>query len=541
MVKSGSPPIGSPIKFITRTEKQKGKVFLVGAGPGDVGLLTIRARECIAQADVIIYDALVNPLVLGWARDEAEIINMGKRGGGKHIPQETITTVLIEYALQGKLVVRLKGGDPFIFGRGGEEAQRLAEEGIPFEVIPGVTSAVGVSAYGGIPLTHRDLVSQVSLLTGHPGSRIRWERVGPEEGRTLVVYMGLANLPYIAEKLVSGGWSATTPVALISRGTFGDQEVLVASLSQVAMEAKNKKMKTPVLAIIGKVVELREKIKWFESKPLFGLRILVAGSKDQAFELAKALEELGAVSLILPIIRVAPPDSWKELDFALAHLLDYHYIIFPSINSVKYFFFRFAEKDKDIRQLRDISLGAIGENTIAELNKRLLRVNLTSPPGGVEDFLGRLKGKGIRGKKVLIPTDINESSGQVAEFFQQMGNEVVTVGAYKITDTQIPASELRKTLVSSGVDLIIFTSPIAARKFCYLTQGELWEKIVQKFKVATVGALTAREVKSWGLNPEIISPDNTRDALIAEIVKKLGKERAFFFSDNQPSHQVIFT
>ncbi|WAC08590.1 MAG: uroporphyrinogen-III C-methyltransferase [Thermodesulfobacteriota bacterium] len=513
----------SQINLPPRAQKKKGKVFLVGAGPGDIGLVTLRAKECIARADVIVHDSLVNPIIFGWAREDAEIVNMGKKGWGVHVPQETITTALIEHALQGKTVVRLKGGDPFIFGRGGEEAQKLAEQGIPFDVVPGVTSAVGVSAYSGIPLTHRDFASQVTFFTGHPDSRIKWENI-PSDAGTLVIYMGLANLPYISEKLIQGRWSPDTPVALISRGSLGDQEVLTAPLKRIAKEAKKRKIITPVLAVIGKVVTLREKIKWFENKPLFGLRILVTGSKQQAFELAKNLEELGAVPIMLPTIRVTYPDSWEDLDSALDHLHDYHCIIFPSINSVKCFFHRFAERDKDIRELSNIVLGAIGENTINEFVKRMLKVDLPSPHAGMKDFFAMIKAKGLKGKKILIP-GCKESRGELAEFFQEMGNKVVTVDAYKITDEKINAQELRKALVSPGIDLIIFTSPASVRNFRALTQGRLWEKILSTLKVATVGPLTAKEAVLSGLSPAIIPKRFTIASLIAEIAKKLGQEK----------------
>jgi len=512
--------------IFSSTTKKKGKVFLVGAGPGDVGLLTLRAKECIARADVIIYDSLVNPIILGWAREDAEIINMGKKGGGEHVPQEKITTVLIENALKGKTVVRLKGGDPFIFGRGGEEAQKLSAGDIPFEVVPGITSAVAVSAYSGIPLTHRDFVSQVTLLTGHPDSRIRWENIGPDSG-TLVIYMGLTNLPYITEMLIKGGWSTDTPVALISRGTFGDQKVLTAPLGQIIEETKKKDFKTPALVIIGQVVELRGIIKWFEKKPLFGRRVLITGSKQQAFQLARNLEELGAVSIMLPTIKVTPPDSWEDLDRALDNLHEHHYIIFPSINSVKFFFRRFSERNKDIRELNNISLGAIGENTINKLSERMLKVDLLSPHAGIEDFFEMIQAIGLKGKRILIP-GCKESKGQISDFLQKMGNKIITADTYRIIDEEINSQELRKALVSPGIDLAIFTSPASVRNFYTITRGEPWEKIVGRLNIAAVGPLTAEEASLSGLNTTIIPEHFTVSCLITEIVSKFGQETGFF-------------
>jgi len=510
----------------TFSVKRKGKVFLVGAGPGDIGLVTLRAKDCIARADVIVHDSLVNPLIFSWAREDAEIINMGKKGWGEHVSQETISAVLVEKGLEGKTVVRLKGGDPFIFGRGGEEAQKLRENNIPFEVVPGITSAVAVSAYSGIPLTHRDLVSQATLLTGHPDSRIEWDRIGPESG-TLVIYMGLANLSHISKMLIKGGWSSDTPTALISRGTIGDQEVLVSSLNHVAEEAEKRVFATPALVVIGHVVGLRQAIKWFERKPLFGQRILITGSKQQSFQLAQSLEELGAVSIMLPTFNVTLPQSWDDLDRALDNLYEYDYIVFSSINSVKYFFRRFAERDKDIRELGAVGLGAIGENTIHELSGRLLKVDLPSPQEGLEDFFKLVQKKGLKGKRILFP-GCRESKGQFADFLGKLGNEVITVDTYRIVDEEIDAQRLRKAIVSPGIDLVIFTSPISVRNFCSVTRGEPWEKIVRHLKVATVGPLTAREALDFGLQPSIMPERFTVSCLIAAIVEQCGQGKEFF-------------
>ena len=501
-----------------------GKVYIVGAGPGDPELLTIKALKAIEEADVILYDRLVGDEIVDMLKKIGkELIYVGKKFGERGADrQKEINELLKKLAEEGKVVVRLKGGDPFIFGRGGEEAQKLAESDIPFEVVPGITSAVAVSAYSGIPLTHRDFVSQATLLTGHPDSRIQWENTGPDSG-TLVIYMGLANLPHITETLIKGGWPNDTPVALISRGSYGDQKVLVSSLNCIVEEAKKKSFTTtPALIIVGQVVKLREKIKWFEKKPLFGHRILITGSKKQAFQLAKKLEELGAVTIMLPTIKITPPDSWEELDWALDNLHHYHYLIFPSINSVKYFFHRFSERKKDIRELRNICLGAIGENTINELSRRLLRIDLPSPQAGIEDFFKMLQIKGVKGKRILIP-GCKESKGQISDFIKKIGNEVVVVDTYRITDEKIDAQKLRKALISPEIDLVIFTSPASVRNFHSLTKGEPWEKIARKLKIATVGSLTAKEAINAGLKPTIIPKRFTISCLISEIINKFAK------------------
>lgn len=527
--RSGCPP-PSRRSTVSRPDasesRENGKVFLVGAGPGDIGLLTLRAKECIARADCIIYDALVNPIMLGWARDDAEIINMGKKGWSAHVSQDAITAVLLEKAQEGKLVVRLKGGDPFIFGRGGEEAQCLAEKGIPFEVVPGITSAIAVSAYSGIPLTHRDFVSQTTLLTGHPDSRIQWDTLQPDSG-TLVVYMGLANLSHIAAMLMKGGWAADTPVAVVHRGTFGDQNVLTAPLDRIAEEAKKAQTKTPVLIIIGRVVSLREIIKWFERKPLFGRRILVTGSRKQSFHLAKSLEELGAVALMLPTIKVTRPRSWRELDKVLKRLAEFQYIIFPSINSVTFFFQRFLETDHDIRELQGIALGALGENTIHELTKRMLKVAFPSPVAGIDDFFKMIEDQQIKGKRILIP-GCKEAKGLIANALIKNGNKVVTANTYRLVDEEIHAQELRKALVSSGVDLVIFTCPASVRNFCSVTSGEPWEKVARELTVAAVGPLTAQAATACGLTAAIIPSSYTVSSLIAKIINTMGWQESHF-------------
>jgi len=515
--------------------KRKGKVFLVGAGPGDIGLVTLRAKDCIARADVIVHDALVNPLIFSWAREDVEIINMGKKGWGEHVAQESISAVLINKALEGKNVVRLKGGDPFIFGRGGEEAQKLSEAAISFEVVPGITSAVAVSAYSGIPLTHRDLVSQATLLTGHPGSRIEWDRIGPKTG-TLVIYMGLANLSHISKMLIKGGWPSVTPAALISRGTFGDQEVLTSSLGRIAEEAAERGSGTPALVIIGEVVGLRQAMQWFERKPLFGHRILVTGSRQQSSQLAQSLEELGAVTILLPTITVTLPPSWEDLDRALEHLHEYDYIFFSSINSVKYFFRRYSERNKDIRELVSVGLGAIGEYTIHELSKRLLKVDFPSPQEGLEDFFELVQQEGLKGKRILFP-GCRESKGQFADFLRRLGNDVIIVDAYRIVDEIIDAQRLRKAIVSPGIDLVIFTSPISVRNFCSVTRGELWEKTVRHLKVATVGPLTAKEAIDSGLQPSIMPERYTVSCLIAAIVEHCGQGKELYGESELSSDQ----
>ena len=323
------------------TTLRPGKVFLVGAGPGDPGLLTLKAKQCIQEAHVVIYDYLANRTFLQYASENAEIIYVGKKGGDHTMKQEDINALIIEKTANGKTVVRLKGGDPFIFGRGGEEAQELIKAGVPFEVVPGVTSAISVPAYAGIPLTHRDYTATVAFVTGHEDptkekSNIRWDKLATAAG-TLVFLMGVGNIAKIADRLIACGRSSLTPAAVIRRGTMSDQLTVTGTLENIAERTGNAGIRPPAIIVVGEVVTLREELNWFETKPLFGKRIIVTRAREQASGFLQKLASLGAECIEFPTIQVIPPDSWEPLDRAIEHLSDYAWVLFTSPNGVKVF------------------------------------------------------------------------------------------------------------------------------------------------------------------------------------------------------------
>src|SRR5512140_1184060 len=330
-----------------------GKVYLIGAGPGDPGLITVKGLECVKKADVIIYDYLANERLLDHRRPEAELVYVGKQGGKHTLPQDDINVLIVERAKGGKIVARLKGGDPFIFGRGGEEAEELADDGIPFEVVPGVTAATSVPTYAGIPLTHREHTASVAFVTGHEDptkeeSKVHWDKLATGVG-TLVFFMGMKNLQNIVDNLVTHGRSAETPIALIQWGTRTDQRVVTGMLKDIVAKVKEAKLGPPAIIVVGEVVKLRQKLNWYESKPLFGKRVLVTRSRDQASVFAEMLIDRGATTIEFPTIDVVPPASWEELDQAIGEIESFNWLILTSANAVRFFMERLRSLGRDIR------------------------------------------------------------------------------------------------------------------------------------------------------------------------------------------------
>ncbi len=367
-----------PCRFSGRMAKVKtGIVYLIGAGPGDPGLITVKGRDCLRRADVVVYDYLANPAFLRELPEHAERIYVGKKAGNHHRPQEKINELLIAEAREGKVVVRLKGGDPYIFGRGGEEALCLQQAGIPFEVVPGVTSGFAAGAYAGIPLTHRDYTTSLGLVTGHENpekkmSSLDWEKLATGLG-TLVFYMGMANLALISKQLIAHGRPASTPVAVIRWATTPRQQTLVATLGDVVEKVAEAQIKPPAIIVVGEVVSLREELRWFDKRPLFGKRILVTRTTEQTGAFSALLEEQGAEAIACPVIEIVPPQSWEELDAEIARLGETDYLVLTSANAVKAFFGRLQAAQLDARALHGTSVVAVGPKTTIGLGlgKRL--------------------------------------------------------------------------------------------------------------------------------------------------------------------------
>jgi len=440
---------------------EKGRVYIIGAGPGDPGLITLRGVQCIQEADVIIYDHLVSPEILRHAGEKTRLIYAGKQGGDHTLSQYEINNLLVAEAGQGAVVARLKGGDPFIFGRGGEEAEVLREAGIPFEVVPGISSAVAVPAYAGIPLTHRNHTVSVAFVTGHEDpmkgkSDHDWPTLAGIG--TLVFLMGVKNLPAIAENLIRYGKDAATPAALIRWGTTPDQETLTGTLGDIAQKAEERRFSPPSIFVVGGVVGLRETLNWFETKPLFGRGIVITRPEAQAEELSELLRARGARVIYFPVIRIAPPESWEELDGAIDRLESYRWIIFTSANGVAFFFRRLRERGRDIRDLKGIRIATIGPATASAVETLGIRVDLVPEEFISEGVVKAFAGEDLRGRRVLLPR-AEQARDVIPEGLAKMGADVDVATAYRTVRSDRNAAELESFLAEDKVDVITFTSP----------------------------------------------------------------------------------
>jgi uroporphyrinogen III methyltransferase/synthase len=505
-------------------QNKKGKVYLVGAGPGDPGLLTIKAKACLEKADVVIYDYLANEAFLDHADEKAELIYVGKRGGDHTLSQEEINKLIVDKAQQGQVIVRLKGGDPFIFGRGGEEAEELVKAGVPFEIVPGVTSAIAVPAYAGIPLTHRDYTSTVAFITGHEDptketSSIDWEKLGTGVG-TLVFLMGVGNLQRIAESLVKHGRSPDTPVALIHRGTVPAQKTVVGTLQDIAERAQKEGMKPPAIIVVGDIVSLREELNWFETKPLFGKRIVVTRAREQASDFLARLNELGAACIQFPTIQVVPPKSWDPLDRAIMCLERYQWLLFTSVNGVKYFFERLEHLGMDMRELKDMKVGAIGPKTAEAVYKKGIRPDLVPDEYRAEAIVDAFRKWDVKGIKILLPRAAKARQVLPVELVK-MGASVDEIPAYQTVQPDHDKGRVKGMLEKGEIDMVTFTSSSTVTNFCEMFSEErqhlkTW---MAKVAVACIGPITAQTAEEQGLSVSLIPEEYTIEALTSAIIQ----------------------
>ncbi|AGL01509.1 uroporphyrinogen-III C-methyltransferase [Desulfoscipio gibsoniae] len=499
----------------------KGTVYLIGAGPGDPGLLTVKGLECIRQADVIVYDRLAGPRLLDQRRADAECIFVGKQPDRHTLTQEEINQLLVEKALQGLTVARLKGGDPFVFGRGGEEAEELVRHDIPFEIIPGITSAIAVPAYAGIPVTHRDFTSTLAIITGNEDptketSSIQWSKIATGVG-TLIFLMGMGNLPGIAQKLMEHGRDPQTPVALIRWGTRPEQTTLVGSLDNIARLAKEQGFKNPAIIIVGEVVQLRDKLKWFENKPLFGKRVLVTRSREQASNLSRAIEMLGGEPVEFPTIAIAAPEDNTPLENALARLDEYSWVIFTSVNGVNYFFDTLRRLNGDIRDLKGLKLCAIGPQTGKALQRFALRVTYIPTEYRAEAIIEGLRNKISTGDRVLLPrADIARKI--LPEALSRLGARVDEVTAYRTVLGAGSAGTVRDMLGNGAIDIITFTSSSTVRNFVTLLEAADPARLVGNALVACIGPITAGTARELGLPVHIEAKEYTINGLLQAIL-----------------------
>jgi uroporphyrinogen III methyltransferase/synthase len=496
----------------------KGLVYLVGAGPGDPGLITVKGLACLQKADVVIYDRLVSPALLRQAPRECELIDAGKSPQGHTLPQEAINALLVEKALAGKVVVRLKGGDPFLFGRGGEEAEALAEAGVPFEVVPGVTSAIAAPAYAGIPVTHRDHTSTFAVVTGHEDptkadSSIDWQKLATGVG-TLVFLMSIGNLPKIVAKLIEHGRDGRTPVAIVQQGTEARQKTVTGTLADIVERAREANIKPPAVTIVGEVVRLREKLRWFDTKPLFGKRVLVTRSREQVSALSQRLRELGAEPLEYPAIAIAPPKDIAPLDEAIARLSTYDWLIITSANGVRALADRMSEKGLDMQALGRPRIAAIGPATAQALAGYGLRVDYMPQVYLAEEIATGIGD--VAGQRILLPR-VERAPKQLAQALRGKGAVVDEVTAYRTLAVGAP-HELKALLADGQVDIVTFTSSSTVRNLAAGLQGLTPADVLSRCMVACIGPVTARTATRLGIRVDVVAREHTIPGLVEAIV-----------------------
>lgn len=509
----------------TKAKEKVGKVYLVGAGPGDPGLITVRGKYLLEKADVVVYDYLACPKLLKHVPKDATFIYAGKRGHGEHKhTQEEINQLLVDHAGAGKIVVRLKGGDPFIFGRGGEELERLFAAEIPFEVVPGVTSATAAATYAGIPITHRNYTASVAFLTGHEDpskkdSSIDWDKLATGAG-TIVVYMGIKNLPVIVDNLLRHGRDPETPVAIVRWASTPEQQTVVGTLATIEEVVTASGIKPPSLIIIGEVVRLRETIDWFEKRPLFGKKIIVTRTREQASQLVAGLEENGANCFECATIDIQPTDSYAVLDAELERLKEYHWILFSSLNGVTYFFKRLFAKGLDARDLKGPQIAAVGKSTADLLSHYGINADLIPDEFTSEGLAESLLDLGVEGRNILIPR-AEKGREILPETLRGVGAQVTIAPVYKNVLPEKGATELKKEL-EAGVDMITFTSSSTVRNFLTLLNGEDGSQIndlLEGVDIAAIGPITAKTVSDNGLKVDVQPEEYTIEALIEAVVE----------------------
>ena len=498
-----------------------GKVYLVGAGPGDPKLITLKGIECLQRADVVIYDLLINVKLLEHCPAHIEKIYGGKMIGEQEQRQSEINDLMIRHARAGKTVVRLKGGDPFIFGRGGEEALTLVEAGIDFEVVPGITSAIAAPAYAGIPLTHRSYSSSVAFVTGHSAalqadSAIRWEQLATGVD-TLVVLMGVGHLREIAGRLIQHGRSPETPISLVHWGTTPQQKTLEGTLADIAQKAEEVNFRNPAAIVVGDVNALREQLGWFDRKPLFGRRIIVTRARAQASGFAECLESYGADVIQFPTIETQPILDNAALDRAIAQLATYNWVIFTSVNAVEYFYRHLRENGKDTRSLGNARICAVGQKTVAALDQIGIRADYV--PSQYRGAALAAELEGVKGQKILLPRAWI-AADDLPNGLRDRGAIVDAIPIYETIKAGAEGREaLEADLHNGRIDMVTFTSSSTVTNFLEMFGSHPSAALLDQVHIAVIGPSTAATAEAKGLTVNIVAKQASVESLAEEIVK----------------------
>ncbi|MFW6415441.1 MAG: uroporphyrinogen-III C-methyltransferase [Thermodesulfobacteriota bacterium] len=499
------------------------KTYLVGAGPGDPGLLTLKARDVLAAADVVVYDYLANESMLQHCGKDTEFIYAGKRGGEHTLSQEEINSLLVEKAKSGATVARLKGGDPYVFGRGAEEVEELREAGVEVEIVPGITSAVAALAYAGIPLTHRKCASSACLITGHedpnkPESVHNWQSLA-NSSSTLVFFMGVKKLHNICNNLLQNGLDPQTPAALVRWGTTCMQESLFSTVSDIPEQGKSRGFRPPALLVIGDVVKMKQGHSWFEKKPLLGRGVIVTRAREQASSLRAILEDMGACVYQFPTIAIQPMQDYSSLRQCIWNIRDYKWIVFTSVNGVKYFWEQLEEMDLDSRSLAHCGIAAIGPATADRLVDKGIKPDFVPDTYVAESIVKGLLDRGVQGEKVLIPR-AEKAREVLPEQLQEAGAAVDVLPVYKTVLAEESSEKIRQAIEQGSIQYITFTSSSTVENFFQLfSPGELATYVPDKIKLACIGPITANTLENYGFKADIIPEEYTIPGLAAAIDK----------------------
>jgi uroporphyrinogen III methyltransferase/synthase len=502
------------------------KVYLLGAGPGDPGLLTLKARDILAVADTVVYDYLASPGLLKHCREDAELIYVGKKGGEHTLGQADINALLVNKAQAGLCVARLKGGDPYVFGRGAEEAEDLVAAGVDFEVVPGVTSAVAAPAYAGIPLTHRLYASSVTFITGHEDptkeeSAHNWPALA-QSASTLVFFMGVKNLESIAHNLIQAGMDPQTPAALVRWGTTCQQQTLTARVEDIAPKARESGFQAPALLVVGQVVGLRETLSWFEHKPLLGRGVVVTRAREQASALLQLLEDHGACCFEFPTIAISGLDDTQGIETAVDRLSHYDWCIFTSVNGVKHFWSVLENKGLDTRALGRTKVGAIGPATAQALMDRGVSPEVVPDKYVAESVVHSLAQEGIEGRKVLIPRA--EIAREILpEELIRAGAEVDVVPVYRTDLAEQSGEDILQALQDGRIHYVTFTSSSTVDNFFRLIPADRLRPFVQdQVRLACIGPITAKTLQGYGFSAHVQPQEYTIPALAQALIEDAG-------------------